>query len=68
MSADRDREIRTNWKKAKEQQLRSGYATVADRRQAALIRQRQRDGVPVTAAQVQFAAEVGAIEAAESDR
>jgi hypothetical protein len=56
-----DREIRHECNKAKLCQLREGYATEADRRYRALLRNRQLRKVPVTAEQITFCELVEAV-------
>ena len=53
-----EQRIAANWQKAKEASLANGCATQWDRRTARLIRQRQAEGIDVTAEQVAFAERV----------
>ena len=61
-----EQRIATDWQRAKEASLASGYATQWDRRTARTIRQRQTEGIGVTGEQVAFAERVEEIVRAEA--
>ncbi len=60
-----DQQIAEQWAAAKVRQLANGYATQWDRRTARQIRQREKDGIEITAEQRNFAEQVESIVAGE---